>query len=609
MILDGNIYTSSNSGVDWSISPGAGTDSWQGVTSSASGAYVFAYSLTNIYVSSDYGQTWTTPSSAVVSGSPYTTWTDVTCDSTGQYLIAATGTKLYYVSSDFGTNWYSSTFTGGTHDYPVNMLITPDAERFLATTGNEIWYGIYSTRPPTLSPTVNPTSSPPTMEPTMPTSKPSSNPTQPTSRPSSQPTSMPSCPIGDGHVGGGGCEPCQPGYYSNNLGFTCTACPKNTKSTSSGATECENCPYPSTTFDSGASSCDGFSLNDGITTTSVVFGTLVFITVLCIASGEKRVVILMNLFFPTLDVFSDLAYLLTNDFYSPILFGFGVLFIIFPVPTFLYKLYYLKAWPVVKVTQSGVFWLRAGREEAQHGDSIYYAQFPCFGNNGRFPVLSCVRHENLLYLILEGFVWIIAIVCQILTLALVPVYIVGNVLLHVLWLFLGIFLLMTKTLAIGRVWNLWFRFWTASSAFDTDVDVDTKDLNTYLHHEFYYESVPQFIVQVINAFLMKQLSPLAIFSFSQSIIMSLNGCWRYVYFRYFLTEPMELEHIPIEMSIHIKIACLGIDKVIVDGKLEPMAKTEDLYNRESVIISDKKIDRRPILRQSELRNSESGGSP
>src|SRR5438874_995159 len=98
-------------------------------------------------------------------------------------------------------------------------------------------------------------------------------------------------------------------------------------------------------------------------------------------SSVKRAAIAVNLIFPTLDLFSDIAYLLTNDFYSPILFGLGVLFVVFPIPSFLYTLYKNKAvMPRLTWRIERLWWLSAGSMDQDH---IYYAKFPCFGGDER----------------------------------------------------------------------------------------------------------------------------------------------------------------------------------------------------------------------------------
>eukprot|EP01034_Spumella_vulgaris_P045424 gene45424-56580_t len=41
------------------------------------------------------------------------------------------------------------------------------------------------------------------------------------------------------------------------------------------------------------------------------------------------------------------------------------------------------------------------------------------------------------------------------------------------------FLNLTKVITIGKVWNVWFRMWTDSTLFNTDIDVDTEAFRVY----------------------------------------------------------------------------------------------------------------------------------
>eukprot|EP01034_Spumella_vulgaris_P038918 gene38918-48057_t len=327
---------------------------------------------------------------------------------------------------------------------------------------------------PSLS--LTPTESP-TVAPSQPTSQPSARPSmvptsQPSRVPSTQPTSAPSCGAGHSHDGAeGGCEPCRPGHFSSQLGeLQCDACPASTFTPDFGSTTCEDCPFPWTTVLTGQVECSAVNINQGFTWTMSITATLLIIVFVCIAVDDKRVPIAMNLFFPTLDVFSDIAYLLTNDFYHWSFFVLGVVFILFPIPFYLYTLYEVGAAPRLFWTLRDVCWLSIGRDS----DSILYAKFPCFGRSGRFPFLSRRSHHNLRSLLLELVVWVIALVVQLICVVLWLCVLPLNVAFILSWLLLGMFLHLSKVITIGKVWNVWFRVWTGSTLFSTDIDVDTE---------------------------------------------------------------------------------------------------------------------------------------
>ena len=117
-IYNSNIYVSSDYGKTWSSK--ATTQNWTSVSISASGQYQTAtYSPTGqtsnivrIYYSSDYGQTWTqitTPSSST------NNFVSVSVSSSGQYqsvcayLTSGSGDYIY-ISSDYGKTWNLSLF-------------------------------------------------------------------------------------------------------------------------------------------------------------------------------------------------------------------------------------------------------------------------------------------------------------------------------------------------------------------------------------------------------------------------------------------------------------------------------------------------------------------
>jgi hypothetical protein len=113
------------------------------------------------------------------------------------------------------------------------------------------------------------------------------------------------------------------------------------------------------------------------------------------------------------------------------------------------------------------------------------------------------------------------------------------------WYFFGIFLHLTKTLTIGNVWNLWFRVFTLSNEMDTDVVVDTAELNEGLFYEFLLESIPQFALQVTNNSLLNEWSTISIFSITFSIYMTISGFFRFWHYRY--RQKIAFQDIPVEI--------------------------------------------------------------
>ena len=107
------IYISSDFGVTWTQS-NSPQKYWQAVSLSASGQYQTAVSITDpgvggdgggpeyIYVSTDFGNTWTQ------SNSPEKKWFSVSLSDSGQYQTAVVYNGYIYISSDFGVTWTQS---------------------------------------------------------------------------------------------------------------------------------------------------------------------------------------------------------------------------------------------------------------------------------------------------------------------------------------------------------------------------------------------------------------------------------------------------------------------------------------------------------------------
>ena len=109
----GNIYTSIDSGVTWSLQSGSGARQWVSVACSADGTKLIAaaYGTVNspgLYTSANSGTNWTFQASAQYSSA-------VACSADGTKLAAAvfSGTSQgIYTSTNSGVNWLQRTNTG-----------------------------------------------------------------------------------------------------------------------------------------------------------------------------------------------------------------------------------------------------------------------------------------------------------------------------------------------------------------------------------------------------------------------------------------------------------------------------------------------------------------
>jgi hypothetical protein len=107
----GSVYLSYTYGQSWLTIPTAtlpNTGAWQKLSISSTGQYMLAAnnSAGSVYLSTNFGTTWTAISALPANGNWYTT----TISTTGQYMLAANNSAgSAYYSSDYGTTWAAIT--------------------------------------------------------------------------------------------------------------------------------------------------------------------------------------------------------------------------------------------------------------------------------------------------------------------------------------------------------------------------------------------------------------------------------------------------------------------------------------------------------------------
>lgn len=125
----GKIYTSSDSGGTWNVSTSSLSANWYSITSSADGKRLAAtqfVSNKHIYVSSDFGLTWTTRG-------PSNFWTSVKLSADGTKLIATAGGGQVYKSSDSGVTWVA--LNSGSKSWR-SVAFSEDGNKVAATVSN-----------------------------------------------------------------------------------------------------------------------------------------------------------------------------------------------------------------------------------------------------------------------------------------------------------------------------------------------------------------------------------------------------------------------------------------------------------------------------------------
>jgi hypothetical protein len=114
----------------------------------------------------------------------------------------------------------------------------------------------------------------------------------------------------------------------------------NTYAPNPKSVECLVCPYPWTTLSIGSSSCDGVYLNLTHSQQTALFTLLAIIFAICLTLTDDTIMqAFVRMLFPTIDVCSDLAYILTNKFYSGTMFSLSLFFLFFSNIVFLYIMY------------------------------------------------------------------------------------------------------------------------------------------------------------------------------------------------------------------------------------------------------------------------------
>lgn len=130
----GYLYTSTNSGIDWSMRPSAGSKYWHGVAISSTGQKMAAvgYNASNgpdrIHISTDWGTSWAPKG-------PTEYWYVVSMSSNGQIMAAIEYQGgVLYISTDGGETWNPSYPAGAGNSTPY-VTVSPDGSTITAISG------------------------------------------------------------------------------------------------------------------------------------------------------------------------------------------------------------------------------------------------------------------------------------------------------------------------------------------------------------------------------------------------------------------------------------------------------------------------------------------
>lgn len=139
------IYKSTDGGSSWATLGSAGNRNWGGVACVPDGSIVYGCVGSNfgattgyVYKSTDGGSNWTQLSS------PLTVYSSISCDSTGQIVIAgarAGAVGRLFVSTNGGSSWTTTALTG---DYN-GVKCSPDGTKLFAcsySANGELYYSL-----------------------------------------------------------------------------------------------------------------------------------------------------------------------------------------------------------------------------------------------------------------------------------------------------------------------------------------------------------------------------------------------------------------------------------------------------------------------------------
>jgi hypothetical protein len=140
-VTGGNIWTSSNYGVNWTERTTGAIRNWRSISLSSTGQYQGAVAQDgNIWTSANYGVNWTEQTTGATRK-----WWSISLSSTGQYQSAVVYSGNIWTSLNYGVNWTERT-TGATRSWLSVSLSSTGQYQGAAADDNYIWtssnYGV-----------------------------------------------------------------------------------------------------------------------------------------------------------------------------------------------------------------------------------------------------------------------------------------------------------------------------------------------------------------------------------------------------------------------------------------------------------------------------------
>ena len=416
---------------------------------------------------------------------------------------------------------------------------------------------------PTAQPTIRPTmvpSSQPTMQPSTPTGQPTSCPSMapssqpssvPTGTPSLQPTAYPTCGVGaeGNHTS---CFPCPEGTYLNDVQWPkCRPCEEGTYSVGIDNAVCTTCDYPYSTRTEGESSCDTVYINMQSDAQRQFYIGITISFFLCLVQAEDEFIpAFFRMLMPTVDVFSDIAYILTTEFYSFKLFQLSCIF--FLVSNILFVILLVKdkhmfraPWDYLHISMAMIGNSNSTKPDSTTNNGIFRSWTSCpqvihvsVDPDTSLPVIfesplvkatDYTAMGSLQRWMAFTMGWFVAFILQILFVAYVAAFIIFYPIFLFFWFLLGCLLFQTKLFSIANVRTYWLIIWMGYLPEENTTRSGIYIFALAVLGEFILETIPQTILQAMNNEAFGEWSALAQLSTAFSIVMVLDGVYFFGY--------------------------------------------------------------------------------
>jgi len=228
--------------------------------------------------------------------------------------------------------------------------------------------------------------------------------------------------------------------------------------------------------------------------------------------------------FPFLDVFSDLLFIISAEFFTDFIWYICVFFYLLPCMHFIYEMIAVESLigrsACFKFPLQGNLWWLSSKD----GLPMISGEHPNFIKDSWEDLIKIT------FVVIPT--WILLCMFQLCTWILFFFWTVIFDPMFFFWTGVGMFFYQTKLLAFVPFWNMWVRRWTGSDNHIKKGLVSVQMLNKSVLTELIFESMPQIIIQVVNGILMKTLTLVGIFSVSMSALFIVNGIYKFLFFLY-----------------------------------------------------------------------------